>query len=247
MAIPGSAGRRQAKRERGVYETGAAGRRACTLCGYEEASKDAVEKDAVVSVLASARCAHGRSAVVKPSIGAAGRPSGRAVRRVLTPDSSSPDLYYPLRTESLARRPCSCSGSLDSLVLAHLCPIRPENSGFGVAALAAGTGATRTRCPRPGQQGSWSPQTGRQGRWCSRRGQADGTRHGRVSQCSGTLVRRPRPQCQGAGTGGACSVLQLLDRRCAAASRWNPTVQQAGATCTRFLGNGGTFKPLQRD
>ena len=76
---------------------------------------------------------------------AAGALSERARNRVLTPDSSSPGGNYPLWAEDPTDRPAKCSGSLDRPVLAHLCTIRPKNSGNGVASLAGLTGTTRSR------------------------------------------------------------------------------------------------------
>ena len=97
--------------------------------------------------------------------GGAGTRSDRARNRVLTPDSSSPGSYYPLRAEDPTRRPPKCSGSLDRSVLGHLCTIRPGNSGNSVASLPVCTGARRARCAWVGQQVRGSTETGRQGRY----------------------------------------------------------------------------------
>lgn len=76
---------------------------------------------------------------------AAGALSERARNCVLTPDLSSPGGNYPLGAEDPTARPTKFSGSVNRPVLAHLCTIRPKNSGNGVASLAGLTETMQSR------------------------------------------------------------------------------------------------------
>jgi hypothetical protein len=73
---------------------------------------------------------------VEASVEPSGTSPGCARSRILTPDSVSPGPIYPLRAESLTKRPANCSGSRDRPVLGHLCTAEPLDSGFELVSRA---------------------------------------------------------------------------------------------------------------
>lgn len=80
----------------------------------------------------SERILQGRAPEVEDAAAAPATSSGRDRTRILTPDSSSPCESTPCGWKYSRLGRC-CSGSLDRLVLGHLCTDRPGNTRNGIA------------------------------------------------------------------------------------------------------------------